>query len=59
MRLAPGTPLRLSLRQDMSVPDRAVGLLAMAGQRAALEWAPALLGDPLPVSPLLYPLEAA
>jgi len=58
MRLAPGTPLRLSLRQDMSEPDRAVGLLAMAGQRAALEWGPALLANPLPVSPLLYPLES-
>ncbi len=58
MRLAPGTPLRLSLRQDLSVPDRAVGLLAMAGQRAALEWGAALLAEPLPVSPLLYPLES-
>lgn len=58
MRLAPGTPLRLSLRQDLSAPDRAVGLLAMADQRAALEWAPELLLDPLPVSPLFYPLES-
>lgn len=57
MKLAPGTPLTVSLTFGEDQPTLAVGRLAMAGGLAQLEWSPELVAAPLPVSALLYPPE--
>lgn len=56
-RLAPGTPLAICLRFADGAEDQPVGRVVMAGPRAVLEWADALLATGSAVSPLLYPLD--
>lgn len=57
MRLAPGTPLAVSLSFNEDRAPLPVGRLAMARGLAQLEWSPELIAQPLPVSGLVYPPE--
>ena len=57
MRLAPGTPLAVSMAFDQSRPEQPVGRLAMANGMAQLEWSANVVAAALPVAPLLYPPE--
>lgn len=57
MRLAPGTPLSLSLVFEPVAKTLAAGRLAMDAGRAQLEWSREVIARKLPVSPLYYPPE--
>ena len=57
MKLAPGTPLAISLWEAPAAPLRPVGRLAWANGVAQLEWAPEAILAGVPISPLHYPLE--
>ncbi len=56
MRLAPGTPLALSLDTDPAAP-LPVGRLAWDGGLGQLEWSPEVLARKLAVTALYYPPE--
>jgi serine/threonine-protein kinase HipA len=57
MKLAPGTPLSISLWDDAEAPSRPIGRLAWANGAAQLEWAAEAIVAGIPISPLHYPLE--
>jgi len=57
MKLAPGSPLSVRLTLDEAGPPLPVGRLAMADGLAQLEWSSDMLAAPMPVSPMLYPVE--
>jgi serine/threonine-protein kinase HipA len=57
VKLAPGTPLAISLWEAPAAPLRPVGRLAWADGTAQLEWAPEAILAGIPISPLHYPLE--
>jgi serine/threonine-protein kinase HipA len=57
MRLAPGTPLSLSLAFDQGRAPLPAGRLALDRGRAQLEWSREIVDHELPVSALNYPPE--
>jgi serine/threonine-protein kinase HipA len=57
MKLAPGTPLLISLWEGAAAPPRPVGRLAWAKGVAQLEWASEAISTGILISPLHYPLE--
>ncbi len=57
MKLAPGTPLEVSLLLNEGEPASAIGRLAMAGGLAQLEWSAEVIATQRPIDPLLYPPE--
>ncbi|MEP7007332.1 MAG: type II toxin-antitoxin system HipA family toxin [Sphingomonas bacterium] len=57
MKLAPGTPLAVSLWADEARPAEPAGRLAMAGGIAQLEWDTAIVASQLTLAPVLYPPE--
>jgi serine/threonine-protein kinase HipA len=57
MKLAPGTPLSISLWEAAGVPPRPVGRLAWANGAAQLEWGSEATSEGVLLSPLYYPLE--
>lgn len=57
MKLAPGSPLSMSLVFDQSMPALNAGRLAMDGARAQLEWSRDVVDARLNVSALRYPPE--
>lgn len=58
MKLAPGTPLEISLLLDEGAPSAPIGRLAVAGGLAQLEWSAPVVATQLRIDPLLYPPEA-
>lgn len=57
MKLAPGTPLQVGLWQDETRAAQSLGRLAMAGNRAVLEWSPEIVASKRTIAPALYPAE--
>lgn len=58
MKLAPGTPLSISLVFDPTRSRLSVGRLAIDAGLAQLEWSPEVIARKLTVAGLLYPPEA-
>jgi serine/threonine-protein kinase HipA len=57
MKLAPGTPLSISLLTEECAPPIPVGRLAFADGVAQLEWAPEAMVAKHPLSPIHYRIE--
>ena len=57
MKLAPGTPLAVTLGFEDGSDALAAARLAMDGGLAQLEWSSAVISRALPVSPIFYPPE--
>lgn len=55
MKLAPGTPLAISLAFDATQPEQPAGRLAMAGGLAQLEWSAPVIQAARKISPVYYP----
>lgn len=57
MKLMPGAPLQIGLWSNEAEAVQPVGRLAVAGQRAQLEWSPEIVASRRPIAPALYALE--
>lgn len=57
MKLTPGAPLQIGLWSNEAEAVQPVGRLAVAGQRAQLEWSPEVVASRRPIAPALYALE--
>lgn len=57
MRLAPGSPLRISWNRTSETPPEPVGLIASANGVAQLEWDPSVVRRSIKFDPGLYPPE--